>query len=59
MLHGGSYTCITIKLVTGIIHHYHTDKLVTGNNLQITYSGHGIVFSTHSLQFSEYGCILE
>jgi hypothetical protein len=60
VLHGDSYRCITIKIVSGIIHHYHTDKLVTGNNLYITYSsGHCILFSTHPVEFSEYLCILE
>jgi hypothetical protein len=33
ILHGGSYKCITFKIVTGIIHNYHTDKLATGNNI--------------------------
>jgi hypothetical protein len=29
ILHGGSYNCITIKIVTDIIHHYHIEQLVT------------------------------
>jgi hypothetical protein len=32
ILHGGSDNFITNKIVTGILHHYHTDQLVTENN---------------------------
>jgi hypothetical protein len=39
--------CRGIKIVSGIIHNYHTDKLVTGNKHLITYLGQGILFFSH------------
>jgi hypothetical protein len=38
-----------IIIVSGILHNYHTDKLVTGINHLITYLGQGILFSSHSV----------
>jgi hypothetical protein len=50
LTYGDSYKCIYIKIVSGIIHNYHMDKLVTGNNHLITYLGQYILFSSHSVE---------
>jgi hypothetical protein len=47
---GDSSKCRGIKAVRGIIIHYHTDKLATGNNHLITYLGQDILFSSHSME---------
>jgi hypothetical protein len=49
-LYGESSKCRVFRIVSGIICNYHTDKLVTGNNHLIIYSGQGILFSSHSVQ---------
>jgi hypothetical protein len=58
---GDCYKYRSIKTVSGIIHNYHKDKLVTarGNNHLITYLGQGILFSSHSVEVWEYWCNLE
>jgi hypothetical protein len=59
VLFGDSSKCRGIKMDSGIIHNYRTDKLVTGNNHLITYLGQGILFSYHSVEVCEYWCNLE
>jgi hypothetical protein len=50
---------VEASIVSGIIQKYHMDKLVTGNKHMITYSGQGILFSSHSVEVGEYWCNLE
>jgi hypothetical protein len=50
ILYGYSSKCIYIKIISGIIPKYHTDKLVTENNKRITYSGHGILFASNFVE---------
>jgi hypothetical protein len=56
ILYGDSAKCIYIKLVSGIIHNYHTNKYVTGTNHLITYSGQVILFYSHLVKVGEYWC---
>jgi hypothetical protein len=49
-LYGDSSKCRGNKIVRGIIHNYHTDKLVTGNKHLIIYFGQGVLFSSHSVE---------
>jgi hypothetical protein len=58
MYYGGYYVYLLgdcskrrgIKIVSGIIPNYHTDKMVSGNNNLITYLGQGVLFSSHSVE---------
>jgi hypothetical protein len=43
------------KIVSSIIHKYHTDKLVNVNNLLITYLEMGNVFTFHFVGFENIG----
>jgi hypothetical protein len=58
-LFGDSSKCRGFKIVSGTIHNYHMDKLVTGNKHLIAYSGQGILFSSHTVEVWEYWCNLE
>jgi hypothetical protein len=51
VLYGGDSSKFKgINIVSGMIHNYQTDKLVTGNNHLITYLGQGILFSSYPVE---------
>jgi hypothetical protein len=54
-----SSKCIYIKVVSGLIHNYHINKVVIGNNHLVTYLGQGILFSSHSVELWEYWCNIQ
>jgi hypothetical protein len=49
-LYGDSSKYIYIKMVGGIIHNYHVDKLITGDNNVITYLGQVILYAYLSVE---------
>jgi hypothetical protein len=50
ILYRGSCKCVNIIIVSGLIHPYHTEKLVAGNDLLITSLDQGNVFTSHSVE---------
>jgi hypothetical protein len=50
ILYGDSSTCRGIKVVSGIICNYYTNKLFTENIHLITYSGQGVLVTSHSVE---------
>jgi hypothetical protein len=55
VLRGESSKCRGFKTVRAVFRIYHTDKLFVGNKHLVTYSGQGILFSSHSyLNISEF-----
>jgi hypothetical protein len=57
LLYGDSYSCSGIKMVSGIIHNYHTSKLVTWNNHLITFWVRVFYFPLILWRFENIGVI--
>jgi hypothetical protein len=59
VLYRDSSKCRDIIILNGIIRNYHTDRLVTGNNHQITCWWHDSLSSSQFVEIWEYLCNME